>query len=219
MVLILIVNNTDEASAKSSVKGNEDDSLKGNEDEVKQSNPGFFSWVYNAVTEPEQKKTRPKPANLQPTKYEILRNTRLVSPHLVVVCYGTCFIDNTPAKMYITPQYFCLSIGFPGFTTTTRKIYPISKLILVKVTQGGHQESFHSDVKEQNSSPSSLSFSVLPDVMKPSSILLSFFPGNTEEVALTPAVLDCHKLRILITELKEMELFEYTPVNSDFVST
>ena len=58
-------------------------------------------------------------------------------------------------------------------------------------------------------------FSIIPQAMKPTTMSLSFFPNAPKELTLTPAALDCHKLRILLIELKEMELFQFTPMKSD----
>jgi len=162
----------------------------------------FFSWVYKSVVPSTSGLATPdKNPDKSPSKYELLRNANLISQHLVVFCYGACLVQSTPATIYITPQYVCLSMGFPGFTFTTREIYPISRLSSVKVI-----------VPE--SRPASSSFS-LPQIQPPMLNLVFFSGTSTKEIVVIPAVLDCKKLRILLTELKEMEPFEWFTLPSD----
>ena len=188
----------------------EKSSSKDNEDKVQSttsssSSSGILSWVYDAITVPDSERRRPKPLS-EPTAYEILRNVQLVSPHLVVFCYGACLINNTPAKMYITPQYACFSVGFPGFTFMKREIYPISKLLTVTVTTG------FDDTNDNTEN----GYFIIPQSMKPASIILSFsLTTESKDITVTPMALDCHQLRVLLMELKEMELSEYEPLGSD----
>lgn len=187
-----------------------------NKDVTPVGNESFFSWVYKAVvpaalvtmtSEPvvNSTTTPAKDMDNSPSKYELLRSAHLTSQHLVVFSYGACFIQTTPATIYITPQYVCLSIGFPGFTFTTREVYPIARLSSVKVLK-----------PEPKPASSSFSLTHTVQTLQPPSLSMTFFSGAAaKEVKVLPAVLDAYKLRILLTELKEMELFEWFTLPSD----
>jgi hypothetical protein len=172
----------------------------------------FFSWMYKSVAGApvgtasavtEGKDSSVSAAGAAQNKVDSQRTNSLVSLHLVVFSYGACFLHRTPATIYITPQYVCFSCGFPGFTFITREVYPISKLMSVKVVAP--------EAKAAGDSPFSLAQS-----LQPTSLYLVFFSGAAaKELRVTPAVLDCNKLRILLTELREMDSFEWFTLPSD----
>ena len=156
---------------------------------------GIFGWLISSALTPSKPVTAPSRSG-QITRPKRKTLSMFPPEQLVVLCYCTCWVAGTPATMYITPRFICFSCGFPGFTFITRDIFPVEKL-----------DSVHIDAPK-NESKSGFS---LQSALQPTVLSLVFFAGGPKmrEMRVSPAVLECDKLRILLLQIRNMSISDW----------